>query len=64
MIACTAAYSMMRNFAPDNLTLFNVYLFMLGKLLSQSDKISSFLFSAPHGRAELGMKTASFYNFQ
>ena len=30
MIACTAAYSMMRNFAPDNLTLFNVYLFMLG----------------------------------
>ena len=33
MIACTAAYSMMRNFAPDNLTLFNVYLFMLGLLI-------------------------------
>ena len=33
MLACTAAYSMMRNFAPNNLTFFNVYLFMIGLLI-------------------------------
>lgn len=30
LIACTASYSMIRNFAPDNLTLFNAYLFLIG----------------------------------
>ena len=33
MVACTAVYSMIDNFAPDNLTLFDVYLFLLGLLV-------------------------------
>lgn len=33
MIAVTVGYAMIDNFAPDNLTLFNVYLFMLGLIV-------------------------------
>ena len=33
MVACTAVYSMIDNFTPDNLTLFDAYLFLLGLLV-------------------------------
>ena len=33
MIVCTVAYAMISDFAPDNLTWFNLYLFMLGLIV-------------------------------